>query len=91
MVLGEYAGGRRAAVGAFVMPNSPIDPETPLASFAVPLGALEEVAGGAISAGVFRTCKLLLATQQRNSQPPGPGAGGRGCLLVWAADAYCLT
>ncbi|PRW44603.1 mitochondrial nuclease [Chlorella sorokiniana] len=45
VVLGEYGGGRRAAVGAFVMPNSPIDPETPLASFAVPLGALEEVAG----------------------------------------------
>ncbi len=33
-------------MGAFVMPNGPIDPETPLASFAVPLGALEEVAGG---------------------------------------------
>ena len=39
MVLGEYGGGRRAAMGAFVMPNGPIDPETPLA-------ALEEVAGG---------------------------------------------
>ena len=46
VVLGEYSGGRRAAVGAFVMPNAAIDPEVPLASFAVPIGALEEVAGG---------------------------------------------
>ncbi|PSC75639.1 Mitochondrial nuclease [Micractinium conductrix] len=45
VVLGEYSGGRRAAVGAFVMPNAAIDPEVPLASFAVPIGALEEVAG----------------------------------------------
>lgn len=74
MVLGEYAGGRRAAVGAFVMPNSPIDPETPLASFAVPLGALEEVAGGVINAGVLRSCKLLLAT---SAQLPAARAGGR--------------
>ena len=35
----------RAIVGAFVMPNRPIDPTTPLAAFAVPLSALEEVAG----------------------------------------------
>lgn len=32
-------------VGAFVMPNVPVDPNTPLSSFAVPLSALEEVAG----------------------------------------------
>ncbi|KAL4428150.1 hypothetical protein ABPG75_002239 [Micractinium tetrahymenae] len=45
VVLGEFSGGRRAAVGAFVMPNQPIDPDTPLASFAVPISSLEEVAG----------------------------------------------
>ena len=32
-------------VGAFVMPNAPIPAGTPLASFAVPLEALEQVAG----------------------------------------------
>lgn len=45
VVLGELEGGRRAAVGAWVMPNAPIEPDTPLASFAVPLTALEEVSG----------------------------------------------
>ncbi|KAL4420173.1 hypothetical protein ABPG77_008309 [Micractinium sp. CCAP 211/92] len=45
VVLGEVSGGKRAAVGAFVMPNQPIDPDTPLASFAVPISSLEEVAG----------------------------------------------
>lgn len=31
--------------GAFVLPNAPINPETPLAAFTVPLSALEEAAG----------------------------------------------
>ncbi|KAI3428702.1 hypothetical protein D9Q98_007526 [Chlorella vulgaris] len=45
VVLGEFSGGRRAAVGAFVMPNAAIHPQVPLASFTVPISALEEVAG----------------------------------------------
>ncbi|PNW79681.1 hypothetical protein CHLRE_08g362750v5 [Chlamydomonas reinhardtii] len=32
-------------VGAFVMPNAPIDPRTPLAAYVVPLEDLEQVAG----------------------------------------------
>ena len=32
-------------VGAFVMPNEEIDPDTPLTAFVVPLEALETVAG----------------------------------------------
>lgn len=32
-------------VGAFVMPNEDIDPDTPLTAFVVPLEALETVAG----------------------------------------------
>jgi hypothetical protein len=46
VVLGEFSGGQRAAVGAFVMPNAAIHPQVPLASFTVPISALEEVAGG---------------------------------------------
>ena len=46
VVLGE---GRSSAeptfVGAFVMPNQPLEPGTPLTSFAVPLSSLEEVSG----------------------------------------------
>ncbi|KAI8471792.1 MAG: DNA/RNA non-specific endonuclease [Monoraphidium minutum] len=38
-------GPHSAALGAFVMPNAPIDPDTPLAAYAVPLDALECVAG----------------------------------------------
>ena len=56
MVLAECApesegGGRAAksgaqvAIGAFVIPNGPIDPDTPLTAFAVPLDKLEAVAG----------------------------------------------
>ena len=32
-------------LGAFVMPNAPIDPETPLTAFAVPLYQLEALSG----------------------------------------------
>lgn len=50
VVLAENSSGshgrHQAAVGAFVMPNAPIDPQTPVTAFAVPLEALETVAGG---------------------------------------------
>lgn len=49
VVLAENSSGKHgqhsAAVGAFVMPNAPIDPQTPVTAFAVPLEALESVAG----------------------------------------------
>ena len=49
VVLGEARPGSAAdnlkAIGAFVMPNAPIDPEVPLTAFSVPLTALEDVAG----------------------------------------------
>jgi endonuclease G, mitochondrial len=46
VVLGEKKNGLNGTVlGAFVLPNTPIDPKTPLASFAVPVSALEEVVG----------------------------------------------
>jgi DNA/RNA endonuclease G (NUC1) len=49
VVLAENSSGKhgdhRAAVGAFVMPNAPIDPQTPVSAYAVPLEALESVAG----------------------------------------------
>ena len=35
----------KLVLGAFVMPNAPIEPETPLAAFSVPLSALEAAAG----------------------------------------------
>lgn len=38
-------GPKQVAVGAFVMPNAPIDPGYPLSAFVVPLEALEPVAG----------------------------------------------
>ena len=38
-------GGRQVSVGAFVMPNAPIDERIPLSAFAVPLEPLEQVAG----------------------------------------------
>ena len=48
VVLGEKRNGTPddvAVIGAFVIPNMPIDPKTPLASFTVPVSALEEVTG----------------------------------------------
>jgi endonuclease G len=49
VVLAENSSGQhgtqRAALGAFVMPNAAIDPATPVTAFAVPLDALEAVAG----------------------------------------------
>ncbi len=38
-------GGDAALVGAFVIPNAAIPPDTPLSAFAVPLNALESAAG----------------------------------------------
>ena len=37
-----------AVLGAFVLPNAPIQPDTPLTAFSVPVESLEEAAGGAI-------------------------------------------
>lgn len=46
IVLGEgNSADGTTVVGAFVMPNAPIDPKTPLAAYAVPVSALEEVSG----------------------------------------------
>ncbi|KAH7622137.1 putative Mitochondrial nuclease [Nannochloris sp. 'desiccata'] len=47
VVLGERRNGSTdsTVLGAFVLPNMPIDPKTPLASFAVPVSSLEEVVG----------------------------------------------
>jgi endonuclease G len=47
VVLAENSTDSRetSVFGAFVLPNSPINPATPLAAFTVPLSALEEAAG----------------------------------------------
>lgn len=49
VVLAENKSGKHgshsAAVGAFVLPNAPIDPAVPLSAYTVPLEALESVAG----------------------------------------------
>eukprot|EP00775_Hariotina_reticulata_P011483 gene11483-11627_t len=49
VILAENTSGQngqhRAAVGAFVMPNAAIDPQTPVTAFTVPLESLEGVAG----------------------------------------------
>lgn len=44
VILADVKGGG-GVVGAFVMPNQPIDPTTPLTAFAVPVTSLEEAAG----------------------------------------------
>jgi endonuclease G len=44
-------GSHKAAVGAFVMPNAPIDPKAPLTAFVVPLDALEQAAGASFFPG----------------------------------------
>lgn len=50
VVLGEvkpqFGGATKTAVGAFVMPNAPIEADMPLTAFTVPISALEEAAGG---------------------------------------------
>jgi endonuclease G len=46
VVLGEKRNSSEGTVlGAFALPNMPIDPKTPLASFAVPISSLEEAVG----------------------------------------------
>lgn len=46
-------GGKAKAIGAWVMPNATIPPETPLSAFCVPLSALEDAAGGRFFQGVL--------------------------------------
>ena len=50
VVLAERASGgaegdQQAALGAFVLPNMPVQPGTPLTAFSVPVESLEEAAG----------------------------------------------
>jgi hypothetical protein len=49
VVLADASSGRhgdpRVAVGAFVMPNAPIESDTPLSAFVVPLEQLEDAVG----------------------------------------------
>jgi hypothetical protein len=63
------------AVGAWVMPNSQIDPATPLSAFVVPLSALEEVSGRSSA----RSATTRLGAQLRVLQP----AWTIGNLHVW--------
>ena len=49
---GGVGGARARAIGAWVMPNAAIPPETPLTVFCVPLSALEDAAGGRFFQGV---------------------------------------
>lgn len=50
---GDENGGKARAIGAWVMPNAAIPPETPLTVFCVPLSALEDAAGGRFFQGVI--------------------------------------
>ncbi|CAK0783055.1 hypothetical protein CVIRNUC_006250 [Coccomyxa viridis] len=50
VVLAERASGgaegdQQVALGAFVLPNAPVQPDTPLTAFSVPVESLEEAAG----------------------------------------------
>ncbi|GMH42333.1 hypothetical protein BSKO_10252 [Bryopsis sp. KO-2023] len=45
VILAERAGGGPTGVGAFVMPNEEIDPNTPLVRFSAPIGDLECATG----------------------------------------------
>ena len=38
-------GAQDAVLGAFVLPNAPVQPDTPLTAFSVPVESLEEAAG----------------------------------------------
>eukprot|EP00879_Flechtneria_rotunda_P033690 GHRR01037364.1.p1 GENE.GHRR01037364.1~~GHRR01037364.1.p1 ORF type:complete len:235 (+),score=39.26 GHRR01037364.1:187-891(+) len=75
VVLAENSSSRhgthQAAVGAFVMPNAPIDPQTPVTAFAVPLEALESVSG------VCNTLPMLMQC----------GAGFGKPSLQWYSDS----
>ena len=67
-------GGRQVSIGAFVMPNAPIDARIPLTAFAVPLEPLEQVAGrsrqaglwGSSAKGDFRSHRRRRHRRQRN-------------------------
>ena len=43
---GGVHGDQQVALGAFVLPNAPVQPDTPLTAFSVPVESLEEAAGG---------------------------------------------
>ncbi len=43
---GDSGGSTEAVMGAFVLPNAPLQADLPLTAFSVPLDALEEAAGG---------------------------------------------
>ena len=82
VVLAERASGgaegdQQVAMGAFVLPNAPVQPDTPLTAFSVPVESLEEAAGGVKQSPSSELCYsgtywLCLDTVMRHVQlmPP---------------------
>jgi len=88
---GKKGARKRRALGAFVMPNEPIAPGTPLAAFAVPLDSLETTAGMTFFprlggdrvaaddvALAWQRAGKALAKEQGKALPPGGGGAGGG-------------
>ena len=75
-------GEQDAVLGAFVLPNAPVQPDTPLTAFSVPVESLEEAAGGA----------TLHCSDSWESQKVPPGALSRlawGCCCDGLAEQSC--
>ncbi len=53
-------GEQDAVVGAFVLPNAPVQPDAPLTAFSVPVESLEEAAGENIAQLLWETQKALV-------------------------------
>ena len=82
VVLAERASGgaegdQQVALGAFVLPNAPVQPDTPLIAFSVPVESLEEAAGGVKQSPSSELCcsgtyRLCLSAVMRHVQfmPP---------------------
>lgn len=77
------SAGLATAAAAFVLPNQPIDPATPLTRFAVPLAAVESVSGL-----VFFPALLSGDDKARLDKSCGKGTGkNKGAKLPLAQNA----
>ena len=69
----ESFGSEPLLVAAFVVPNAPIAPSTPLADFVVPLPVVEAVAGLSLFRGLFNLADVAAAEDEyARSRTGGP-------------------
>lgn len=90
LIVGETNGSKDIAVGAFVIPNEPVDNATPLTTFQVPVDVLERSSGLELLHKVPYTdkkdlcrdvkCEIIVREFPKNPRPALPAPPAQGLI-----------